>query len=304
MTIDKQVFQGVFPVLPAIFDQRGEVDEGGLRNVLEYAIGAGADGIVFPGLASEYEQLTVDERHGLVRLLGSWIGGRVHFVVGASAHSLEAIESFASHGAQHGASAAMIMTPHSLSEDIPRMARFLGDVSRNSHLPIILQNAPKPMGIGLSVDALSTLVRGAPGIELVKEETPPCGQRITTLLRERVPHLRGVFGGAGGRYIIDEMNRGAAGTMPASEIVEAHVKMLGAHRAGDIDLARDLFERCLPLLSMQAIFRWRLTKEVLLRRGLIESQYTRAPGPVLDADDLKELDALLWRLRDLIGGMK
>ncbi|MEJ0087211.1 MAG: dihydrodipicolinate synthase family protein [Pseudomonadota bacterium] len=304
MTIEQQTFQGVFPVLPAIFDRHGAVDEGGLRKVLEYAIGAGADGIVFPGLASEYEQLTADERHALVALLGTWIGGRVHFVVGASAGSLDAIASFASHGAQHGASAAMIMTPHALADDLPRMATFLDDVARNSRLPIILQNAPKPMGIGLSVDALSALVRGAPGIELVKEETPPCGQRITTLLREHVPHLRGVFGGAGGRYIIDEMNRGAAGTMPACEIVEAHVQMLAAHRAGDVERARDLFEHCLPLLSMQAIFRWRLTKEVLLRRGLIESPYTRAPGPVLDADDLKELDALLLRLRDLIGGMK
>jgi 4-hydroxy-tetrahydrodipicolinate synthase len=195
----------------------------------------------------------------------------------------------------------MIMTPHSLAEDLPRMARFLDDVARTSRMPIILQNAPKPMGIGLSVEDVSTLVRSVPGIALVKEETPPCGQRITALLRERSSHLRGVFGGAGGRYLIDELNRGAAGTMPASELIEAHVKTFAAHRRGDVERARVLFERSLPLLSMQAIFRWRLTKEVLLRRGLIDSPHTRAPGPSLDAHDLRELDALLARLRDLIG---
>jgi 4-hydroxy-tetrahydrodipicolinate synthase len=183
------------------------------------------------------------------------------------------------------------------------MGRFFADVGRAAGVPIILQNAPSPMGIGLSIDAIAKLLEEAPAIAFVKEETPPCGQRITALLGQAGSRLRGVFGGAGGRYVIDEMNRGAAGTMPASELIEIHVAMLAAHRGGQLDRARDLFERCLPLLSMQAIFRWRLTKEVLLRRGLIESTYTRAPGPVLDTFDLKELDALLARLADLTGGL-
>jgi 4-hydroxy-tetrahydrodipicolinate synthase len=61
-----------------------------------------------------------------------------------------------------------------------------------------------------------------------------------------------------------------------------------------------LFERTLPLLSMQAIFRWRLTKAVLKRRGLIASDHVRAPGPAMDADDQRELDILLGRIADLV----
>jgi 4-hydroxy-tetrahydrodipicolinate synthase len=61
-----------------------------------------------------------------------------------------------------------------------------------------------------------------------------------------------------------------------------------------------LFERTLPLLSMQAVFRWRLTKAVLLRRGLITSDHVRAPGPALDAYDQRELDTLLARIADLL----
>ena len=64
-----------------------------------------------------------------------------------------------------------------------------------------------------------------------------------------------------------------------------------------------LFERTLPLLNMQAVFRWRLTKEVLRRRGLIESAYVRAPGPQLDRHDLAELDQLLAALEPLMREM-
>ena len=51
---------------------------------------------------------------------------------------------------------------------------------------------------------------------------------------------------------------------------------------------------------MQAIFRWRLTKEVLRRRGLIDDPYVRAAGAALDRADRAELDALLGRLADLL----
>ena len=61
-----------------------------------------------------------------------------------------------------------------------------------------------------------------------------------------------------------------------------------------------LWQRTLPLLNMQAIFRWRLTKAVLQRRGLIENAFVRAPGPELDRYDRAELDALLARQSDLL----
>jgi len=108
-----------------------------------------------------------------------------------------------------------------------------------------------------------------------------------------------VFGGGGARHVIDELVRGAKGTMPACEITGLHVAMLDLFRGGDETGARNLFERTLPLLNMQAVFRWRLTKAVLYKRGLIDSCFTRAPGPELDRYDWAEVDKLLARMADL-----
>ena len=53
------ILSGVLPILPTIFTASGAIDEAGTRRVVEYIIGsAGARGIVFPGLASEYETLS------------------------------------------------------------------------------------------------------------------------------------------------------------------------------------------------------------------------------------------------------
>ena len=292
--------RGVLPILPTIFDAQGGIDEAGTRRVLDYIIAAGARGIVFPGLASEYDCLARDERLHMTALVSEWTAGRVPFVVGASTPSPEDAVAYATAGAAAGAEVAMILTPKPFEDDLDSMAGFFADAHAGSGIPIMLQNAPPPMGIGLSLEKVAELAKRVDGIIYVKEEAPPSGQRITRLTELAGGALDAVFGGAGARYVLDELVRGARGTMPACEITELHVAMLDRFEVGDESAARDLFERTLPLLSMQAIFRWRLTKAVLQKRGLIDSTFTRAAGPELDRYDRSELDALLTRLGDLL----
>lgn len=291
---------GVLPVLPTVFTDAGAIDEAGTRRVLDYVVGAGARGIVYPGLASEYDMLDRDERLHMTRRIGEWLEGRIPFVVGASAADSADAVTYAAEGAKAGASAAMILTPRVFADDMEAMADFFRQAHRGSGIDIMLQNAPAPMGIGLPLERVAELARTVEGIRFVKEEAPPSGQRITRLTGLAGSSLEAVFGGAGARHVIDELARGAHGTMPACEITELHVAMIDRYASGDEAQARDLFERTLPLLNMQAVFRWRLTKAVLLRRGLIASDHVRAPGPALDRHDRAELDALLARLSDLL----
>lgn len=290
---------GVLPVLPTIFDAHGAIDERGVHRVIEYIIGAGAHGIVYPGLASEYDHLSRDERLRMTRLVGERIGGRVPFVVGASAVLPQDAIAYAAAGAAAGACAAMVLTPAAFADDMEAMAGFFRAAHEGSSIDIMLQNAPAPMGIGLPLQKVAALARAVAGIVYVKEETPPSGQRIMQLAGLAQGSLRAVFGGGGARHVIDELIRGAKGTMPACEITGLHVAMLDLFHRGDETGARNLFERTLPLLNMQAVFRWRLTKAVLHRRGLIESCFTRAPGPELDRFDWAEVDKLLARMADL-----
>ncbi len=288
--------RGVFPVLPTIFGDDGKIDTGGLANVIDFAIDCGVDGVVFPGLASEYDMLTLDEREAMIAFVGTRVAGRVRFVVGAGGASLEESIRLARAGAQASAVAAMVMTPKHIGADAVLLSEFYTALGNSSRLPLMVQNAPAPMGLGLSGDTLRDVVNATDAIRWVKEENMPCGQRISDMLAHRPINLLGVFGGAGGRYITDELARGAIGTMPAAETPEIHVALMAAHGAGDSQKVRDLYEAVLPILMMQAVFRWRLTKEVLRRRGLISSAHTRAPGPEFDAGDHEELTRILARL--------
>jgi 4-hydroxy-tetrahydrodipicolinate synthase len=225
-------------------------------------------------------------------------------IVGATDTHLPATIGHLRKAASLGAAAAMVMAPARLAGDTAGLIDYYRSLGASADVPIMLQNAPPPAGAGFDMSAIARVVAEVPAVRYVKEETMPCGQRISTLLAAReirdAPHFIGILGGAGGRYILDELARGALGTMPACELTDIHVAMVAAWRAGNTDFARTLYNRSLPLLNFQAVFRWAMTKEVLKRRGVIEGAYKRAPGPRLDRQDEVELGIMLAEIGDLL----
>lgn len=290
---------GVFPIVPTPFRADGTADEADLARVVDYIVRAGADGLVFPGVASEFDQLKPDERARLVEIVARANGGRRALVIGVSAGDAAAARRYAEQAKAVGAVGVMAMNPPAMKDDRAAIDGFYRDVAAVG-LAVVLQNQPVPVGSALTPKTEAEIVEAVPGVAYVKEETMPCGQRISQLLALAPRGLAGVFGGAGGRYITDELARGACGTMPAAELTELHVALFQRHRAGDQAGVRRLFNRMLPLLNFQAVFRMAMTKEVLRRRGVISSTHVRAPGPKLDDGDHRELAAMLAELADLL----
>jgi 4-hydroxy-tetrahydrodipicolinate synthase len=303
-TAEARPISGVCPVLATPFDDDGVPDAAGLARIAEFAIRSGADAVVYPGVASEVEQLSETERNALLDTLAAAVHDRVPLIVGASDAHLPATILHVYKAASLRAAAAMVMAPARLAGDTAALIDYYRALAAAVDVPIMLQNAPPPAGGGFDTSTIARVVAEVPAVRYVKEETTPCGQRISLLLATPelgdAPHFIGVLGGAGGRYILDELARGALGTMPACELTDIHVELVAAWRAGNRVFARNLYNRSLPLLNFQAVFRWAMTKEVLKRRGIIGCAHVRAPGPRLDRQDEAELGIMLAEIGDLL----
>ena len=290
---------GIFPVLPTPFDRTGVADEAALRRLVRYVVRSGADGTTYPGVASEVGDLSTDERLCLVEVVLDELGGRVPLIVGISSTDPETSIMLGRHAVERGAAALMVAAPADRN-DIAGQIAFFEALATQLSAPLMLQNVPPPAGAGLAPEAMLEIVSAVPSIAYVKEETLPSGQRLTQLRQSAPGTLLGVFGGAGGRYITDELRRGAAGSMPAVELAEVHAAVMAAHRANDARRVRELFMRMLPVLNVQAVFRWALTKHVLAQRGLLACTRQRAAGPALDDWDRGDVDAFVGDLADLL----
>ena len=294
------VLSGVFPVLATPFREDDSVDPVGLKRIVDLVITAGANGVVYPANASEFEALVESERRVLVEVVFTAVARRVPVIVGISATKPEMSVASARQAADHGANAVMLMPPPNLKGKATALRQLFEGVAEVVDMPIILQNAPPPLGPALSVEETLELISQVPRISYVKEETMPSGQRITRLTTDAPSNLRGVFGGAGGRYIMGELDRGAIGSMPSCECTEIHVAIYDEYRHGNRQKARETFDRILPLLNFTSIFRSSAVKEVLKQRGIIECANRRSVNnPELDAYDRKELAAIVEGIGDL-----
>ena len=255
-------------MLPTPYLADGNVDLDAMESVAQFCVDAGASALVFPGVASEFNFLSSDERMALMRVVCGVAKGRLPVVCSGGAGEASAIGADILKSQQLGAEAAMVLIPQQFQNDEDGALRFILSVIESAPgVDIVLQNAPNPVGAGLSAAALMRIVEATEAIRYVKEETLPSGPKITELRNSAPNHLSGIIGGGGARYLIDEMNRGAVAAMPAAEITDIHVEMWNAYRGGNEDKARELYRESLPLLIIQLIYRMRLTKTVLTKRG-------------------------------------
>lgn len=289
--------KGILPVLPTPFLADGGIDEAGMKRLVVFALDKRVDGVVFPGFASEVETLNATERATLLKIVVDAVAGRVPVVAGASAADWREVVEHGRAASALGVRHLMVQPPKSVGTDAPALIEFLGRiVEALPEVEIILQNAPAPRGSDLSPQAIVEIVRALPRVTYVKEETLPAGPAISHIIAHAPSTLKGVIGGGGARYILDEYARGATAAMPALEIAEEHVAIDRALVAGRQEEARRIYVRTLPLLVLQAVYRMRLTKYVLARRGVIEGVGVRAPTPELDAAAIADIDANLVEL--------
>jgi 4-hydroxy-tetrahydrodipicolinate synthase len=145
--------------------------------------------------------------------------------------------------------------------------------------------------------------------DYVKEESLVPGQVMTELFASAGKACKGIMGGMGGRFLIDEYHRGGCGTMPAGHITDVHRKLWDALEKGGkssdglqavTDEARGIWEQMLPALNFEFMFSIAAYKMAFYRRGVIKTPFTRNPAAKpLDRLDIEELDTILDRLSPL-----
>lgn len=289
---------GIFQILHTPFTDAGDIDYASFDTQIDYCIKAGVHGLVLPAMASEFFTLSDAERIEVVEFAARSIAGRVPMVVGVQAITTAIALRFAEHAAKHDASALMAMPPYLRKATKPDVEAYYGQIAQVG-LPVIIQNAPAPVGTPLSPSELAKLLTDEPDILYVKEETPPILQRITQVIQATGDYCKGVFGGANGLYLVDELQRGACGNMPAGGVVDIQVKIYELYKAGRITEAEELNFTLLPLLTYASMYGVSFHKYILWRRGVLRYPAARDPQRTpLNKDDEAAIDHLWHRITE------
>ena len=307
MTTNPQ-FRGVYAIPVTPFNDDLSVDWDSLRKCVEFSVEAGAHGIVVPVNASEGPFLTDTERKQVLKVAIEVVDGAVPVVGGVSGTSTTQSVDLTRNAAELGADSVMAMPPNGATSSI--MWDHFAAIAEAGQLPVWIQNNKPPAGPIVPTDMMVRMLNEVEHVDYVKEESNLPGQVMTELFEKAGGAIRGVMGGMGGRYLVDEYRRGSCGTMPAGHITDAHARLWDALEAGGTDAdglqvvtdeARDIWERMIPSLNFEFMFGANAYKAAYWRRGIIKPPKTRIPAnKLLDKFDYEELDRILDRMSDLL----
>lgn len=279
---------GVVPILVTPFDDRGRIDRESLQRLVEFTISGGVHGIGI-ALGSEVYKLTEAEREFVITTVVEQTKGRVPIVINTGAPATD-LAVFYSQGAEALGAKALMCTPPGPGYSAEELIEYYGAISDAVTIPVFIQDTsatPVPAGLIRTIGVRCERVRYAK-----VESTPPPNQVLRAV--EACGDSVAIFGGAAGQYFLEELRRGAIGTMPWPSLPHAFVRVWDRWQVGERAAAREVFEREIaPLLrlSVQSLSGGhRLHKEVLRRQGIIASAHVRRPAEELDPITLEELD--------------
>jgi len=292
-------YRGIFSIPQTPFTAKGAVDIESLKRVVEFAVSSGASGIVGPILASEFYTLSEEEIREVIKTYVEVVDKRVPVVGGVTGNYITHSAGLAEYAEEIGCDAIIAMPTVSRPASQQYIHDYFEELSRSCSLPIFIQNAPAS-GSSMSADFMIKLATEFPSIQYVKQEGSFASHVISELLTKGSGAFKGIMGGMAAKFIIDEHSRGACGNMPGSHIVDVQAKVWNLLEAGELDEARAVQARLLPILLYGNLFGIEVSKYVLHTRGIIDNPFIRSPSTKkMDKFELRELEWALNQVSDL-----
>jgi len=275
---------GCVPILITPFADDGSLDLESLEREVEWVLAEGASGVACVAIASEGYKLTESERDAVIATTVGKVGGRVPVVASADGPGEEPAIDRARRAAALGADVLMVLPSYFVKPGPDAIASYYARIAEASELPIMLQDAPQLTGVSMAPALWARIAEATAGLRYIKAEGTPQGPTISEALRlcgDRV----GVFCGWGGLSLLDALERGAIGNMPAPNFTRFFADVQRFWETSDREHAEQLFDRGVPYVmwSMQSIDHSVTAAKVELHRGgVIASPRLRQPALTLD----------------------
>lgn len=284
--------RGVVPILITPFHLDGTIDEESLSSLIEFNIVAGVHGLGV-ALGSEVFKFNEAERAQITRATVGAVNGRVPVIINSGAAGTDLAVFYSKAAEAAGADALMVIPPSFMPVSAEEIFDYYKAIDAAVGIPIILQDVvqgPVPPGLALRIaDACRN-------VKYIKVETQPVTSKVQAMASAVGERLT-IFGGAGGSYFIEEMRRGAHGTMPFCSQPADFVAVWDAFQAGDEQAARERFDATIMAVNRLGnqggdIF-YAMHKQLLVRRGIIRTAFVRSPTTAIDPITQREIDELI-----------
>lgn len=240
------MFKGAIVAIVTPF-KKGKVDEDALRELIEYQIANGTDGIVPCGTTGESPVLSHKEHDRVIEITVDAVRKRVPVIAGTGSNSTDEAVRLTKHAYEVGADGALLVCPYYNRPTQEGLYQHYEYIAEKVPIPIIVYNIPGRTGVNMTPETLARLAKienivgvkeAAGSLRQMQDVISLCGKDFTVLSGDdffTYPLMC-----IGGHGIISVVSNVAPADMAA---------MVDAFNARNMKKARELHYKMTPLID-------------------------------------------------------
>jgi len=184
------MFKGSLVAMITPFTEGDEIDEKGIKELVEFHIRNGTNGIVPCGTTGESPTLSHEEHKRVVEITINAVAGRVPVIAGTGSNCTREALDLTSHAKEAGADGALIIIPYYNKPTQKGLYLHFKKIAEEVDIPIVVYNVPSRTGTNMLPETLAELaelknivaVKEASGnLDQMTQIVELCGDKITLL---------------------------------------------------------------------------------------------------------------------------
>jgi dihydrodipicolinate synthase/N-acetylneuraminate lyase len=296
-------FTGVFPVVPTIFTESGELDLPSQMRCVDFMIDAGSNGLCILANFSEQFSLSDAEREVLTAAILKHVAGRVPVIVTTTHYGSRVCAQRSRRAQDLGAAMVMVMPPYhgaTIRAGEQGIFEFYAAVSDAIDIPIMIQDAPVS-GTPLSAAFLARMAKEIKNVSYFKIETAGAASKLRDLIRLGRDAIEGPWDGEEAITLLPDLDAGATGSMTGGGYPDGIRTIIDPYLAGRREDAFAAYAKWLPLINFENRQGGILTAKALMKAGgVIACEAPRHPFPTMNAEVRNGLLDMARRLDPMV----
>jgi 4-hydroxy-tetrahydrodipicolinate synthase len=266
------MFTGTYTAIVTPF-KNGQVDEAAFRNLIQFQIDNGVNGIVPTGTTGEAATLDFDEHLRVIEIAVQEARGRCKIIAGTGSNSTQEAVELTQGAEKLGVDAVLLASPYYNKPTQEGVYRHYKKISESTSLKLMLYNVPSRTAGEIGVETCARLAKDCTNIVSIKE-AGGSAERVSALRKILPPEFTILSGDDG--LTLPFMAVGAVGVVSvASNVIPRQiaemVNVFLAGRSADalkihlryFQLFKDLFIESNPIQ----------VKTALYLMGMIENEF-------------------------------
>jgi 4-hydroxy-tetrahydrodipicolinate synthase len=149
---------GVSVAMVTPFNKDESINEEQIRNLVNFLIDKGVNGLVPVGTTGEFVNMTFEERLRVIEIVVDEANGRVPVIAGTGESGTKMVIDATNAASDLGVDAVLIVTPYYLKPKAKGLYDHYYNITENTDIPIIMYNIPACTGIELPWTVVEDLV--------------------------------------------------------------------------------------------------------------------------------------------------